>query len=85
MFARVEARLIAILEPLRQAGALYEAFDANGRRIDYGYTVKCDNALNPVTQLAEGLVKAKVGLRVSGVGDKIEVDIIKSNLTTSVV
>lgn len=85
IFASVEAKLIAILEPLRLSGALYEAFDANGRRIDYGYTVKCDPSLNPVTQLAEGLVKAKVGLRVSSVGDKIEVDIVKSNLTASVV
>lgn len=85
IFASVEAKMIAILEPLRLAGALYEAFDVNGKRIDYGYTVKCDPSLNPVTQLAEGLVKAKVGLRVSSVGDKIEVDIVKSNLTASVV
>ena len=85
IFASVEAKMIAILEPLRLAGALYEAFDANGKRIDYGYTVKCDTSLNPVTQLAEGLVKAKVGVRVSSVGDKIEVDIVKSNLTASVV
>ena len=65
--------------------ALYEAFDAKGKRIDKGYTVQCDAAINPVTQLADGLVKAKVGLRVSSVGDKIEVDIVKSNLTNSVV
>ena len=85
VFASVQAKLIAILEPLRTSGALYEAFDANGKRIDYGYTVKCDTSLNPVTQLAEGLIKAKVGVRVSSVGDKIEVDIVKSNLTASVV
>lgn len=85
VFASVQAKLIAVLEPLRVAGALYEAFDANGRRIDYGYTVKCDSSLNPVTQLADGLIRAKVGVRVSSVGDKIEVDIVKSNLTTSVV
>jgi len=85
IFASVEAKMIAILEPLRLAGALYEAFDLYGKRIDYGYTVKCDKSLNPVTQLADGLVKAKVGIRVSSVGDKIEVDIVKSNLTASVV
>jgi len=77
--------LFAILEPLRAKGALFEAFDANGRRIDFGYTVKCDQSINPTTQLADGLIKARVGLRVSSVGDKIEVDIIKSNLTKSVV
>jgi phage tail sheath protein FI len=85
IFAAVSARLIAVLEPRRISGALYEAFDIVGKRIDLGYTVKCDVGLNPATQLADGLVKAKVGVRVSSVGDKIEVDIVKSNLTTSVV
>lgn len=85
VFASIEAKLIGVLEPMRVAGALYEAFDNLGRRIDYGYTVKCDNSLNPVTQLADGLVRAKVGVRVSSVGDRIEVDIVKSNLTNSVV
>jgi hypothetical protein len=85
IFTAIEGRLIGILEPLRQSGALYEAFDTKGKRLDKGYTVQCDAAVNPVTQLADGLVKAKVGLRVSSVGDKIEVDIVKSNLTNSVV
>jgi len=35
--------------------------------------------------LASGLIRAKVGVRVSSVGDRIEVEIIKSNLTSSVV
>ena len=85
IFAAVESKLFAILEPLRANGALFEAFDVNGKRIDFGYTVKCDPSINPTTQLADGLIKARVGLRVSSVGDKIEVDIIKSNLTKSVV
>ncbi len=85
VFAAVESKLFAILEPLRANGALFEAFDANGKRIDFGYSVKCDASLNPTSQLADGLVKAKVGIRVSSVGDKIEVDIVKSNLTKSVV
>ncbi|NBO56757.1 MAG: hypothetical protein EBU84_19680, partial [Actinobacteria bacterium] len=85
IFSAVESKLFSILEPLRANGALFEAFDVNGKRIDFGYTVKCDPSLNPTTQLADGLIKARVGLRVSSVGDKIEVDIIKSNLTKSVV
>lgn len=85
VFANVQSKLAAVLEPLRVSGALYEAFDEDGRRIDYGYTAKCDKSLNPTAQLAEGLVRAKVGLRVSSVGDKIEVNIVKSNLTGSVV
>jgi hypothetical protein len=85
IFSSIESRLIAILSPLRDIGALFEAYDANGRKIDSGFTVRCDAKLNPVSQLAGGTVKAKVGLRVSSVGDKIEVDIIKSNLTASVI
>ena len=85
IFAEVEARLIGILEPLRLNGALYEAFDQFGNRVDYGYTVKCDPSLNPLANLANGTVTARVGLRVSSVGDSIEVSIVKSNLTTSVV
>ena len=84
VFANVEARLISVLEGYRLSGALYEAFGANGRRIDYGYTVKCDGTLNPVSQLVDGKIKAKVGVRVSSVGDKLEVEIVKSSLTTSV-
>jgi len=85
VFAAVESKLFAILEPLRANGALFEAFDTNGKRIDFGYSVKCDASINPTSQLSDGLVKAKVGVRVSSVGDKIEVDIVKSNLTKSVV
>jgi hypothetical protein len=85
IFAEVEARLIGILEPLRLNGALYEAFDQLGNRVDYGYTVKCNASLNPIANLANGTITARVGLRVSGIGDSIEVSIVKSNLTTSVV
>ena len=85
IYAAVQARLVSILEPRRISGALYEAFDVLGRRVDMGYTVQCNSKLNPASQIADGLIKAKVGVRVSSVGDKIEVDIVKSNLTTSVV
>jgi phage tail sheath protein FI len=85
IFASVESRLLSILTVMRNIGALYPAFDANGRQIDDGYTVRCDAGLNPVSQLATGLVKASVGVRVSSIGDRIEIEIVKSNLTSSVV
>ena len=85
LFAQISGRLQGILEPLRKSGALYEAFDSTGKRMDWGYSIVCNSGINPVTQLATGLVKAKIGMRVSSVGDRIEVDITKSNLTTSVV
>jgi uncharacterized protein len=85
LFSKVEARLISMLEPIRISGGLYEAFDSSGERIDYGYSVQVNESINPLTQLAGGLVRAKVGIRVSSVGDQIQVDVTKSNLTASVV
>lgn len=85
IFANIESRLISILSVMRSLGALYPAFDANGRQLDNGYIVKCDSSLNPTSQLADGLVRAKIGVRVSSVGDRIEIDIVKSNLTSTVV
>ena len=39
----------------------------------------------PLSQLANGVIRAKVGVRVSSVSDRIEIEIVKSNLTSSVV
>jgi hypothetical protein len=85
LFANVKSRLINLLDPIRVNGGLYEAFDTTGRRIDYGYSVVVNEAINPVSQLAGGLIRAKVGIRVSSVGDQIEIAVTKSNLTASVV
>jgi len=63
---------------------LYEAFDDEGVQVDPGYTVTVDSTINPATQLATGLVKAAVGVRVSSVADKINITITKSNLTAPV-
>jgi hypothetical protein len=85
IFGKAEARLVALLEPMRRAGGLYEAYDSNGNMVDPGYSVKVTDANNPVSQLATGLVKINVGVRVSSVGDQIQVTVTKSNLTSSVV
>jgi len=85
IFARVGATLTAVLDPIAKAGGLFAIFDANGKEIDPGYSVVVSDALNPVTQLAEGKIVAKVGARVSGIGDKIEVEVTKSSLTASLV
>jgi hypothetical protein len=85
LFTRVKGRLVAMLEPIRLAGGLYEAFDGTGRRIDYGYSIVVNDSINPLSQLAGGLVKAKIGVRISSIGDQIQVDVTKSNLTASVV
>jgi phage tail sheath protein FI len=84
LFATIEGRLTAICERMKAIGALYEAYDADGRLLDPGYSVKCDTSINTTAQLASGTIKAQLGVRVSSVGDKIEVTIIKSNLTSSI-
>ena len=83
LFANIINSIQSVLEPIRIGGGLYEGFDALGARIDYGYTIKCDASLNPVATLETGTVQARIGVRCSTVGDKIEVDLIKSNLTTA--
>ena len=84
LFSSIEGRLTAICERMKAIGALYEAYDANGKLIDPGYSVKCDTSINTTAQLAGGTVKAQLGIRVSPIGDKIEVTIVKSNLTSTV-
>ena len=84
LFTEIQGRLKSICEILAKEGALYPAYDGNNKLIDAGFTVKCDSSINTTAQLAEGKVTAQVGLRVAPIGDKIEVTIIKSNLTGSV-
>lgn len=84
LFTEIQGRLKSICEILAREGALYPAYDANGKLVDAGFTVKCDSSINTTAQLAEGKVTAQIGLRVAPIGDKIEVTIIKSNLTGSV-
>lgn len=85
LFARIAASLTAIMDRIRQAGGVYEATDANGKLVDPGYSVQVNDSINPVSQLASGTVKAKVGARISSIGETIEVEIVKSNLTASLV
>lgn len=85
IFARVASTLTAILDPIAKAGGLFAIYDVNGNEVDPGYSVVVSDALNPITQLAEGKIVAKVGARVSGIGDKIEVEVTKSSLTASLV
>ena len=84
LFSSIEGRLTGICERMKALGALYEAYDANGKLLDPGYSVKCDTSINTTAQLAGGTVKAQLGVRVSPIGDKIEVTIVKSNLTATV-
>jgi phage tail sheath protein FI len=85
VYLAIRSALQGVLEPIRQAGGFFEMFDTQGRKVDSGYTITVDDSLNPLAQLETGLIKARVGVRVSSVGDKIDVNIIKSNLTSTLV
>jgi hypothetical protein len=84
VFSDISATLVNLLEPLRAAGGLYEGKDASGNTTDRGYVVEVSDALNPQAQLASGTIAAKVGVRVSSVGETINLLITKSNLTTAI-
>lgn len=84
VFSDISATLVNLLEPLRAAGGLYEGRDASGKVTDRGYSVEVSDALNPQASLAAGVISAKVGVRVSSVGETINVVISKSNLTTAI-
>lgn len=84
IFATVASELVTILEDVRQRGGVYELVAEDGRLLDRGYSVEVSEAINPVGDLASGIVRARVGVRVSSVSDIITVTITKSALTTAV-
>ena len=85
LFAEIRSSLVAIMDRIAVAGGVYEAVDAQGKQIDPGYAVRVDDSINPISQLASGTIKAKIGARISSIGETIEIEIVKSNLTASVV
>lgn len=85
LFAEVSSRLTGIMERLRGSGGLYELINANGDVLDTGYSVIVSDTINPLTQIAEGIVKAKIGARVSPIGEQIELEITKSTLTATLI
>ncbi len=85
IFGKVESKAVAVLDPIRTAGGVYELFDADGALIDPGYSVVVSDTINPIAQLAEGRVAAQVGVRPSPTGEQLTVTVYKSNLTNSVV
>jgi hypothetical protein len=81
---KIKNSIVSILEPIRKSGGLYEAYGSDGVRLDPGYSVIVDSTNNSDANLNIGQVTADVAVRVSAVGDKITVNITKSNLTAGV-
>lgn len=85
IYSDIEASILSVLEPIRLADGFFAGFDASGKQVDPGYTIRVNDALNPLSQLEAGLVRAEVGVRLSTVADKITVTITKSNLTATLI
>lgn len=83
LFGAISSSLVSILDAVKDAGGLYSMVDGLGNQVDRGYSVEVNDSLNPLAQLAEGLIVAKVGVRVAGVADLITLTITKSSLTAA--
>ena len=83
LLASVASELVGILDPMRQAGGLYERV-VDGQLIDPGYSVDVGPTVNTAAVLNANTVAAVVALRVSPVAALIDLTIVKAGLTATV-
>ncbi len=83
LFGAISSSLVSVLETVKNSGGLYPMVDALGNDVDRGYSVEVNDSLNPLPELAEGRIAARVGVRVAGVADLITLTITKSSLTAA--
>lgn len=77
LFGEIEAELVAILDPMRADGGLYELTDEDGVRIDPGYTVDSGPSVNTPETLANNEVRANVAIRISPAAELITITVTK--------
>ena len=83
LFGAISSSITSILDTVKDNGGLYPMVDAFGSQVDRGYSIEVSDALNPITELAQGRIVARVGVRVAGVADLITLTITKSSLTAA--
>jgi hypothetical protein len=83
LFADVHNALIAMLEPYRAEGGLFEGRDADGNLVDPGYSVDTSGVVNTTTMLAANTIAAVIQVRISPTGAKLSLTILKVGLTDS--
>lgn len=76
LFSAIEGELVGILEPMRQAGGLYERI-VDGTEVDAGYVVDTGPGVNTPAVLANNEVRVDVAVRVSPVGELITLTVTK--------
>lgn len=80
LLSSMNAELTGIVEPIRQAGGLYEQVDANGEAVDPGYLVETGSTVNSTASLAKNEVRARLSVRLSPTGAMVMLDIVKVGL-----
>lgn len=83
LLGRVQSTLVGMVDPIRAAGGLFERV-VNGDVIDPGYSVDVGPAINTPDDLAANEIHAVLAVRVSPVGQLIDLTIVKSGLTATV-
>jgi phage tail sheath protein FI len=78
LLTAINAELVGMVDPIRQAGGLYERWSDDGETlIDPGYVVETGPSVNTQQSLSQNRVKANLNVRISPVGGMIELAIVK--------
>lgn len=80
LLSAMNGTLVGIVEPMRQAGGLYEQIDQNGQQIDPGYKIETGSEVNSSASLANNVVRARMSVRLSPTGALVSLDIVKVGL-----
>ena len=80
LLSAINAELVGIVEPIRQAGGLYEKTDDTGQEIDSGYLVETGSSVNSVQSLNNNIVRARLSVRLAPTGAMVSLDIVKVGL-----
>jgi hypothetical protein len=80
LLSSINGTIVGIVEPYRQAGGLFEKFDADGNLVDPGYLVETGTTVNTLDNLANNEVKARLSVRISPSAALISVTIVKVGL-----
>jgi hypothetical protein len=78
--AAINAELVGIVEPIRQAGGLWENVGPDGTLIDPGYLVETGSSVNTSASLANNEVRARLSVRMSPVSALVSLTIVKVGL-----
>lgn len=77
LLSAINAELVGMVDPIRQAGGLYENYDIDGELIDPGYKVDTGSNVNTAQSLSNNEVRARLLVRVAPTGGLVSLTIVK--------